>query len=176
MARLLMNLQFFMESIIETFHLDVKLLVAQIINFAVVLAVLYWLVFKPLLKTMEERSKKVAKSLVDAKKIEEQLALTQADYQKEIVQAKKEASLILEQARARADETKKEMIVRVKEEIGLMVNQQKAKLEQEKAVVLKEIRQDVAGLVIKTVEKVLNKKLDEKGDQELIKNLIKEQK
>ena len=37
-----------MEGLVETFHLDIKLLVAQSINFLVVLAVLYFFALKPL--------------------------------------------------------------------------------------------------------------------------------
>ena len=73
-----------MGSLIETFHIDVKLIIAQIINFAIVFSVLYWLAFKPLAKVMAERSGKIEKSLLDAKKIEEKLSQAKEEFNKTV--------------------------------------------------------------------------------------------
>ena len=79
-----------MDSLIETFHIDTKLLLAQAINFAIVFAVLYFFALKPLMKAMGERTEKIEKSLDDAKKVEEKLAKTEEDYSKELSNAKKD--------------------------------------------------------------------------------------
>ena len=162
-----------MENLVETFHLDLKLIIAQTINFAIVFAALYWFAFKPLAKIMGERTKKIEKSLADAKKIEEKLSQTEKEYNRELALAKREANLILEKAAGSADARKAEMVARAKEEIGQIINQEKQKMQAEKRETLKEIRKDVAGLVIMAVEKVLGEKIDEKKDREMIKRIIK---
>jgi len=162
-----------MDSLIETFHVDWRLFIAQIINFAIVFSVLYWFAFKPLAKVMTERTDKIAKSLDDAKKVEEKLAETKAEFNKAMSEAKKQANLILEKAAAQADARKQEMIVRAKEEVGQIINQEKQKMQAEKAATLKEIKKEVADLVMATVEKVLGEKIDGKRDQEMIKKMIK---
>ena len=162
-----------MENLIETFHIDIKLLIAQVINFAIVFAVLYFFALKPLMKVMLERTKKIEKSVDDAKKIEEKLVRSEEEYNKQIAHAKKEANIILEKAGQQAEENKKQMIVKAKEEIGQIINQEKANMQAEKAKTLKEIKREVADLVVVSVEKVLEKKLDEKEDQALIKNIVK---
>ena len=162
-----------MDSLIETFHIDWRLLIAQIFNFAIVFAVLYWFAFKPLAKVMAERTAKIEKGLLDAKKVEEKLSQTQAEFNKALALAKKQANVILEKAAVDADARKQEMIARAKEEIGQIINQEKQKMQTEKAVTLKEIKKEVADLVIATVEKVLGEKIDEKKDREIIKKIIK---
>lgn len=162
-----------MDSLIETFHVDWRLFIAQVINFTIVFAVLYWFAFKPLFKVMSERSSKIAKSLDDAKKIEEKLAQTQAEFNKAMALAKKQANAVLEKAAADADARKQEMIVRAKEDIGQIINQEKQKMQAEKARTLKEIKKEVANLVVASVEKVLGEKMDEKKDREMIKKMIK---
>ncbi|MBU4256904.1 F0F1 ATP synthase subunit B [Patescibacteria group bacterium] len=142
-----------MDSLIETFHIDVKLLIAQIINFAIVFSVLYFFALKPLLKVMGERTKKIEKSIDDAEKIEEKLARSEEEYKKEIIRARKEAEIILEKAGQRAEERKQETIANAKEEIGQIINQEKAKIQQEKAKTLKEIKKEVADLVVASVER-----------------------
>ena len=162
-----------MDSLIETFHIDWRLLIAQVINFSVVFAVLYWFVFKPLARVMAERSGKIDKSLETAKKVEAKLAQTQAEFNKAINEAKKQANLILEKAGVQADARKQEMINRAKEEIGQIINQEKQKIQLEKAVTLKEIKKEVADLVVAAVAKVIGEKMDEKKDREMIKKIIK---
>ena len=162
-----------MDSLIETFHIDIKLLIAQIINFAIVISVLYFFALKPLMKTMDERGKKIEKSLSDAEKIDAKLEKTDLEYKKVIINAKKDANGIIEKAQEQAESKKAQMIIRAKEEIGQIINAEKAKIQQEKAVVLKEIKSEVANLVVASVEKILDKKIDSKEDKELIKKIIK---
>lgn len=162
-----------MENLIEAFHLDIRLIIAQAINFAIVFGVLYWFAFKPLVKIMAARSDKIAKSLAEAKQIEEKLLETKAEFNKTIAEAKKQSGLILEKAAADAEAKKQATIVRAKEEIGQIINQEKQKMQTEKARTLKEIKKEVADLVVAAVEKVLGEKIDEKKDKEIIKRVIK---
>lgn len=161
-----------MESLIETFHIDVKLLIAQAINFAIVFSVLYFFALKPLMKTMGERTKTIEKGLDDAKKIEENLAKAEEDYKLKIGEAKKEASVILVKAAEMAERKKKETINKAKEEIGQIINQEKAKIQAEKGVVMKEIKKEVADLVAASLEKILKEKVDHKKDKEIIREVI----
>ncbi len=162
-----------MESLISTFHIDLKLFIAQLVNFAVVFSVLYFFAFKPLVKTMGERTEKIDKSLKDADEIEKRLALTETEKTEIISAAKKQANLIVEEADKRGEERKAELTLKAKEEIAQVINNEKAKLAQEKQETLKEIKKEVADLVILTVEKVLNEKMTSDKDRELIKKLVK---
>ncbi|MDP3043312.1 MAG: F0F1 ATP synthase subunit B [bacterium] len=162
-----------MDSLIETFHIDIKLLIAQIINFAIVFCVLYFFALKPLMRVMGDRTKKIEKSIDDAKRIEEKLARSEEEYKKEIVRARKEAEIILEKAGQRAEERKQETIANAKEEIGQIINQEKAKIQQEKAKTLKEIKKEVADLVTASVEKVLGERMDNGKDGKIIGKIIK---
>lgn len=162
-----------MESLISTFHVDVRLLVAQLVNFAIVFSVLYFFAFKPLVKVMSERSEKIDKSLKDAEAIEQHLSLTEKEREEIITAAKKQANLIIEEADKRGEERKGELLAKAKEEIGQVINNEKAKLAGEKAETLKEIKKEVAELVVMTVEKLLGEKMTSDKDRELIKKLVK---
>lgn len=162
-----------MDSLIETFHIDWRLLTAQIINFAIVFAVLYWLAFKPLARVMSERTDKISKGLDDAKKVEAKLILARQEFNKAIVEAKHQANLLLEKAAQEAESNKQAMIIRAKEEVGNIINQEKQKMQADKAATLKEIKKEVADLIIASVEKILGEKMNEKKDQEMIKKMIK---
>ncbi len=162
-----------MESLISTFHIDFRLFIAQLINFAIVFSVLYFFAFKPLVKVMTERSEKIDKSLKDADEIEKRLALTEKEQSEIIGAAKKQANLIIEEADKRGEERRNELINKAKEDIGQVINAEREKMAREKGETLKEIKKEVAGLVVMTVEKLLNEKMNSEKDQELIKKLVK---
>lgn len=161
-----------MESLIETFHIDVKLLIAQMINFAIVFSVLYFFALKPLLKTMKERTRKIEESLENADKIDEKLQKTEEAYTAKLNIAKKDAALIMENAQKQAEERRETMIKKAKEEIGQIINEEKAKMQKEKAITLKEIKSEVVDLVFASMEKILDKKIDSEEEKKMIKKMI----
>ena len=164
-----------MDSLLSTFNIDVKLLVAQAVNFAIVFAVLYFFALKPLLKIMAERTKKIEKSVKDAAEIEKRLEKTEADYNKEISRARAEANEIIAKAQEKAEVKRKDMVAKAKEEIGAIINEEKAGIQKEKAKTLKEIRVSVAELVVSAMEKVIEKKFSDKENKEMIKKMISKQ-
>ena len=162
-----------MESLVSVFHLDLKLFIAQIINFSIVLAVLYYFAFKPISKVMEERSQKIEQSLSDAQEIASKLSEAEIEKKNIIAEAKKAATEILENANFQGEEKQKEMINKAKEDIGQIINAEKAKIQIEKAETLKALKAETAELVVLTVEKILKEKINGEKDQGLIKNLVK---
>jgi len=163
-----------MDSLIETFHIDIKLLLAQALNFAVAFSVLYFFALKPLVKVMSERTKKIEKSLKDSEEIEKKLIETEEDYKNEIGRAKKEANELIEKARLVADVKNKELLEHAKEHILQLARQEKAKIETDKARTVKEIKDEIAGLVTASVLKILEGKLDPERDRGLINRILEE--
>ena len=162
-----------MDSLISTFHIDLRLFIAQLVNFAIVFSILYFFAFKPLVKVMTDRSEKIDQSLKDADEIEKRLALTEKEQGDIILAAKKQANLIIEEADKRGEERRNELIAKAKEDVGQVINAEREKMIREKGETLKEIKKEVASLVVLTVEKLLNEKMNSDKDQELIKKLVK---
>ena len=161
-----------MDELIKTFHIDWKLLVAQIINFAIVLWVLYRFALKPLMKAMDKRSHEIAKSLDDAKKIESNLMMSNEEREAKIQEAKKEAAGIIESARGQGQKQAEEMIDKAKDEVKTVITEAKDQINNEKEVMLKEVKQEVGDLVVKTTKKVLVEVVDGKVDSDLIKKSL----
>ncbi|MBL7058647.1 F0F1 ATP synthase subunit B [Patescibacteria group bacterium] len=165
-----------MENIIEMFHIDIRIVIAQVINFGIVFFVLYRFVITPLQKVMKERTKKIEKSLEDAKSIDKKFAQAKIDTEKIIHDARKEANDILEQARIEADKKQEEYIDKAKKQITEIISQEKQKMQLEKLNTIAEIKSDIGSLVISTVEKIVGQKVNSSTDHELIKKIIAENK
>lgn len=153
-----------MDSFIETFHIDWKIIIAQSINFVIVLFVLYFLIVKPLKKLMKERSENIEGGLHDAKANAELLANTKKEYDAIVASARNEAHTIFQEGKKEAEVKKAEMMENAKKEVDNMILNGKKVLESEKAKILEEAKSEIVGLVVKATEKLLESKSDEKFD------------
>jgi F-type H+-transporting ATPase subunit b len=162
-----------MGSILNSFHVELGLFIAQIVNFAIVFAVLYYFVIKPLSKVMKERNEKIQESMKDAERVAVKLKQTEADYDKKIAEARIEAGKILEEATKKAEEKKDKIVAKSKEEIGIIITKEKEEIRLQKEKTMKEMKSEISNIVMLSLEKILEKKLDSKEDGELIKKILK---
>src|SRR3989338_11505630 len=109
-----------MDSLISTFHIDWKIIIAQLINFGIVIAVLYFFALKPLKKLMSERSQKIEGGITDAKTNAELLKATKAEYDKVIANARIEATALFNEGKREAETKRTEMLEKAKAEVDTM--------------------------------------------------------
>ncbi|MEX2052253.1 MAG: F0F1 ATP synthase subunit B [Candidatus Paceibacterota bacterium] len=157
-----------MESIIETFHIDWKIIIAQGINFAIVFAVLYVFALKPLNKLMNERSETIGKGLKDAKENAAILSETTSKYEEAIAKSKLEANLIFQTAKKEAEGKRVEMLEEAKSQVAALIENGKKTLEAEKVKMVGEARKEIVTLAMLATEKLTGSK---DFDQKAIKDL-----
>ena len=161
-----------MEELIKTFHIDWKLLIAQTVNFAIVLLVLWRYALKPLTVLMDKRSKEIAKSLDDAKVIEVNLAKSRKEKEEIILTAKKEAQTIIEQSRLQGQKQGQELLEKSKEDVQAVITEAKRQIVQEKEKMLETVKQEVGSLVIEATAKVFKELANEDLDEKMVKNML----
>lgn len=162
-----------MEELIKTFHIDYKILIAQVVNFTIVLFVLYKFAYGPLLKAMNDRTKRIEKGLKDAEEVGKKLQETE-DREKEVLtNAKREAQSIIESAEKTALKNKEDLLEEAKKKSEEIVDNTRKQLEEEKKRMLSEIKSEVADLVVAATGKVIDEKMDDKKDKEIIERSIK---
>ncbi len=141
--------------IMDTFGVQGDLLVAQIINFCLVSYVLYRFAIKPVLKTVEERQKKISEGLQYAEEMKAQLASAekerlnllkkaQEDSQTLFAKTKQESELYLQEQKKSAEQKGEQMLGQAKDAI-----------EVERRNMISEARTEVATLVVATTERLL---------------------
>ncbi|MFA5961102.1 MAG: F0F1 ATP synthase subunit B [Parcubacteria group bacterium] len=162
-----------MDELIKTFHIEVNLLVAQMVNFAIVLWVLYKFAYKPVLKTLNSRTNKIEKGLEDAdaagKKLEEIVEKEKAVMAK----AKKEAQEIIKTAEDQAKANSMSIVLEARNQGEKLLVGAKSQIEQEKNKMLSEVKGEIANLVVLATEKIIGEKLDKEKDKELIEKAIR---
>ncbi|MFA5777095.1 MAG: F0F1 ATP synthase subunit B [Parcubacteria group bacterium] len=161
-----------MDALIGTFHIDYKILIAQIVNFSIVLFVLYKFAYGPLVKVMNDRTEKIEKGLRDAKEANKKLTETEEREKEVLSKARKEAQAIIEVADKTALKNKEDLLNEAKKKSEEIVANTQKQLEEEKKKMMSEVKSEIANLVVAATGKVIDEKMDSGKDREIIKKAI----
>jgi F-type H+-transporting ATPase subunit b len=160
--------------LIKALGLDWRILFAQLVNFAILIFVLWRFAYKPVFNILEERRIKIAEGLKNSEQAELEIAKALKSKKEVISEAKKEASLIIEESRKQAEKKYQEIISKSKEDLQIVINEEKAKIKSERELIASEIKKEISSLVVNAVERVLLEKVDQKKDGEMIAKVIKD--
>lgn len=161
------------DGLLSSVGINGQLFVFQLINFAIVGAIVWFLILKPLTKKMEERKKLIDESLDKAKEVETNLAMSERKYQERVDEAKVEANRIIGKATDEAVGMSEQMKKKAKDEIELLVKQAKKNIEIDREDMRADIRKETAGMILTALKKVLQQDLDPKMDAKYIENILK---
>lgn len=162
-----------MDSFIQTFHIDWKILIAQAVNFGIVFAVLWLFAYKPVKKLMKERSDKIARGVNDAKQNKELLEKTQKAYDDVLAKARIESNEIFQQGKQEAEKNKAVIIESAQEEVAIMIKNGKKSLDAEKEKMLDQVKKEIISLVVKATEKLLETNSNDSFDEKTINKIKK---
>ncbi|MBI5466427.1 MAG: F0F1 ATP synthase subunit B [Candidatus Kerfeldbacteria bacterium] len=160
--------------LLDKLGIDWKLLLAQIVNFLIVLAVLYRWLYKPLIVFLEQRRARIDKSLQEAQRIESDLKELESKKVETMVEAKRQAQDILERADEEAERQRQETLSRVRAEAERVVAEVRAKFEAEREEARQALRREAARLVVQVVTKVVGKLPAEAVDRRLVEEAVQE--
>ncbi|MEY4745357.1 MAG: F0F1-type synthase subunit b, F-type H+-transporting ATPase subunit b [Candidatus Parcubacteria bacterium] len=154
--------------------IDGKLFLAQLVNFGIVLFVMWKWVYKPLLKVMDERASKIEQGLKDAEAAASARRKAEDEGSGLIAEARKGAKAIMDEAVAAAETERQESARRARAEVEKIVGQGRDQLAAEKRKMVAEAKAEVGALVALAAEKILGEKIDPAKDAKLIDRAIKE--
>jgi F-type H+-transporting ATPase subunit b len=158
---------------LQNLGIDFKILLTQIFNFGLTVGILTFLVYKPILKVLNERKQKIADSVKNAEEIEDMKAKAQEMFDGKIEEAKKEMDQILTRAKKDAEQMRKEIVDKANEKAKEIVDKAHLVTAQEKESLLASVRQEMVVLVLQASEKVLEEKgsVDQKTVEKILSNL-----
>ncbi len=162
-----------MDSLISTFHIDWHIIIAQLVNFAVVFAVLYYFALKPLKKLMDERSATISGGLDNAKKQEELLKAQQTEYDAVLAKARVEAQNIMKDVKKDAEQKRAQILATAQDESKAIFENGKKQLGDEKMKMLDDAKKELVTLVVSATSKVLGENVGEKIEAKLVEDSIK---
>lgn len=157
-----------MGELIAKLGLDWRLLLAQVVNFGILVGVLTWAVYKPLLKVMAERRGKIERGLADAAAAQKKLEEFEVWKRDKLVEFQKQADAILVEANRQAEAFKQAAGRQATEQAAKIILQAKATIAAEKEQMLRELHTQLSELVVAAAGKVLTSQLTSEQHRRLV--------
>lgn len=163
-----------MDKIISDFGIQPIYLLAQSINFIILLLILRKFLYRPVLKVLEARKKTVSDSLINAEQISNKLLATDQESARKLSEATKHARLILEKASNSADQIIAGGRKKAHADVKLIIEQGKESILVEREMMKKEMTNELESLVILGVERIAGKVLEHPDHSKIVNQTIEE--
>jgi F-type H+-transporting ATPase subunit b len=149
-----------MQQLFGAFGVSWGLLLAQAINFAIVLVALWYFLYKPVMAAIAKRQALIAEGVKDAEKAKEVFAGADAQAAKKIKSADEEAERIVTQAREAAGAEKSRLLREAEERAALVTKNADERAVESLERAQRESERDIARLAVLAAEKVLKEHHD----------------
>ena len=159
--------------ILNQFGVQPILLAAQVVNFLILLLILKKFMYKPLLKVLDERKKKIAESLKNAEEIEKRLADTNVEVEKILAKAVNEGQKIMDQSKEAAVQITEDARKSAIEILSKANEQALGVMQAERVKLQQEVRENLGDLVTLALEKVTGITISKKEQKEIIEKEVR---
>jgi F-type H+-transporting ATPase subunit b len=148
-----------MEQLIHAFGIDARLILIQVVNFGLLMAVLTYFLYKPVLKVLAERQEKIAQGMKDAEEAGKAKAEATEEKKSVIAAANKEAEAMTSRAKEHAVVKADEILAAAQVKAEQVAKDAALRAEETKATSLKESEAEIAKLAVLAAEKVLKERV-----------------
>ena len=149
-------------------------LLAQLVNFGILMVLLYLVAYKPILKMMDKRSEKVKENLAQSEEVKQQAEQAEQELKERLEQAGKQGQDIIDRAARTGEEIKQRAEIEAKEEADVLITRARSEIKRERNEVVEQLRQEYANLTIMAAEKIIDRSLDKKAHKDLIEKVMEE--
>ena len=143
-----------------------------IVTFFIVLAILKWKAWGPLIEALDKREEDIRNALSSAEKAREEADKVAEDYEEMIRKAQAEAQKIVTESKAAGERVREEIKVTAEKEAGDILEKAQKQIQSEKANAIQEIRSTVVEFSLQAASKVIEKNLDSEDNRRLIKETV----
>lgn len=144
-----------MEQLAEVFGINWKLLIAQGVNFGILLAALSYFLYKPVLKMLDERKRIVADGVAAAERAQKRLENSHGEAQEIVGEAARSAETLVRDARTRAQERADGILAQAQARADDALAQARTQAEEARARALRESEKDIARAAVLAAEQIL---------------------
>ncbi|MBO8172011.1 MAG: F0F1 ATP synthase subunit B [Bacillaceae bacterium] len=146
----------------------------QVITFIILLLIVRKFAMGPAMSVLEKRQKHIEEQITTAEKNREEAQKLLEEQRAALKEARDEAHEIVERAKKQSEVEAKEILNSAKERADRMVEEARAEIEREKDKAVAELRDQVTSLSVLLASKIIEKELDEKQQQEVIDQFMKQ--
>ncbi len=156
----------------EKLGINVTWLLAQIVNFGVLLFILWRFAYKPVLGMLNARKQKIQESLEYAEKVKQDAAAQQKEFERKLDETRRETQAAAAAAAQVGEKEREIILAQARDEARKLIDQARAQIEYERKQMLSELREQVVRLSILATHKVVSTSLDENAQRKLVNEFL----
>ena len=158
----------------EGLGINLPSLLAQVVNFAILLGLLYLVAYKPIMRMLDERSRRVKESMEQTELIKQQAERAEEEVKKQLEAAGKEGQEIVARAARTGEELSQKAQQEARRESEFFIARARVEVQRERDEAIDELRTEFADLTILAAGKVIEQTLDKEAHRQLIDKVLKE--
>lgn len=151
---------------------DLGTLIFQIINFGIVLFILRFIAYRPILRILESRRQKIEESLKAGTEMQKMKQEIHEERDKVLKETHREVQELIGQSREQAESIMRAAQTKAQEQSTLFVEKARVQAEHQLKALQEQFKKEAVSLVALATEHVLNQKIDQKTDEALIKQAL----
>ena len=159
---------------ISSLGFNLPALIAQLINFVLLLIIFRLLLYKPLLNMLDQRKKRIQEGIDASDEAKRRLADTEQETAREMDKARQEGQALIAQAQQAADRLREEEKQRARAEAEQLIERASSEIALERDAAIAELRREFAGLAVTAAERVIKKEIDAGTHRQLIDEVLAE--
>ena len=159
---------------IDALGFNLPALIAQLINFALLLIVFRLLLYKPLLKMLDERKQRIQEGLDASDEAKRRLSQTEQEVAKELEKARQQGQEQIAQVQQISARIQEESRQAARHEAEQILERARGEIQLERDSAIAALRQEFAGLTIIAAERVIKEELDVNKHRRLIEEVLAE--
>lgn len=147
-------------------------LIVQLVNFLLLLVLLYKFVYTPLLGALESRSAAIKQQLAEAQAAREAAQRQLTEFEARLTASQAEAQAARDRALREAAELRERLTAEARQEAGRLVESARAEIEQDVRRARAELRREVAGLAVTIAERLIQKNVQPEDQERLVQDAL----
>jgi len=147
-------------------------LIGQLISFVILLVLLYILGYKPIVRMMDERQKKIKDGLDKAEHADKQAIEADQESRQRLEEARKEGQALIAQATEVASKHGEALKEQAKNEAEALIGRARAEIQLEKDQAIAQLRSEFADITVLAAGKVISEELDKEKHRKVIDEVL----
>ncbi|MDB4978177.1 MAG: F-type +-transporting ATPase subunit b [Candidatus Peribacteria bacterium] len=161
-------------ALLTTLGINWGMLIAQMVNFVILMAALSYFLYKPVLRVIDDRRERVKKTMDDAKKLEQEVKDMEKQRAERLKSMDADAKEFLQKAKEYADKFKQDAMATAQQEASVVLEKGRKQVEDERHKMIADVQATISNVSITLAEKILEREFTPKDQERILKTLEKD--
>lgn len=156
----------------EQLGINGNFLIAQIVQFLVLLVIMRRFLYQPVLNMLAARRERIRESLAEAERVREEAAQARQEYEKQLEEERRRSHDVAQKAIQEAQKARESIVAEAQKEAEEILAKARVEAARERDQAMAELRDQVADLAMRASEKIVRTALDETMQRKIVSDFL----